>query len=281
MDNLSSNFISPEDYAEPRCLLCDEPYGKEPEVRSVPQARIIEKNDEYLAKRDYEGAERHLLYWLEEARLGNDKRGMLVIANELIGHYRKCGKKEKALENVDLALTLLDALDLAQSRTGGTTLVNCATACNAFGENERAIGYFEKARSIYESLPGISDTLLGGLYNNMGLCSKALKRFGDAKEFYDKAVSCMEKVEYGELEQAITYLNVADLLSESLEPEDAEPEIYALLDKAYDLLKRTDAPRDGYYAFVCEKCAPVFDYYGYFLAAGELSNEAKRIYEGA
>ncbi len=280
MDDFSkANAIGPEDYAEPRCLLCDEPYGKEPEVRSVPQQRIIEKNDEYLAKRDYEGAERHLLYWLEEARLGNDKRGMLVIANELIGHYRKCGVKEKALEYVDLALSLLEKLGYGNTPTAGTTYVNCATACNAFSENERSMAYFKKAQSIYESIPDISDTLLGGLYNNMGLCCKALKRFDEARAYYAKATACMTKVENGELERAITCLNVADVAAEEKGLEDGEPEIYNLLDEAYDLLKNNNAPRDGYYAFVCEKCAPVFGYYGYFLAADELSDLAKQIYE--
>ena len=40
-------------------------------------------------------------------------------------------------------------------------------------------------------------------------------------------------------------------------------------------------PRDGYYAFVCEKCAPTFDYYGYFLIADDLNERAKAIYERA
>ena len=84
-----SGIIGPEDYAEPRCLLCDEPYGVTPPVKAVPQQRIIEKMNEYMSRRDYAGAERHLLYWLEEAKLGRDKGGELMIRNELVGHYRK------------------------------------------------------------------------------------------------------------------------------------------------------------------------------------------------
>ena len=49
--------LSPEDYAEPRCLLGDERWGSSPAVIPVPQGRIIEKLDEYLARRDYESAE--------------------------------------------------------------------------------------------------------------------------------------------------------------------------------------------------------------------------------
>ena len=62
--------IRPEDYVEPRCVLCGDPYGQTPQVKSIPQQRIIQKMDEYMAKRDYAGAERHLLYWMEEAKLG-------------------------------------------------------------------------------------------------------------------------------------------------------------------------------------------------------------------
>ena len=61
--------------------------------------------------------------------------------------------------------------------------------------------------------------------------------------------------------------------------EAGEARIFQLLDQAYDLLHDDSAPRDGYYAFVCEKCAPSFSYYGYFLAAEELQKTAEAIYE--
>ena len=81
-----TNALQPEDYVEPACLLCGEPYGAERKVNPVPQQRIIQKLDEYMSRRDYDGAERHLLYWLEEARLGGDQRGELLVRNELVGH---------------------------------------------------------------------------------------------------------------------------------------------------------------------------------------------------
>ena len=72
MKDQNNIILGPEDYAEPRCLLCDEPYGMAPEVKPVPQQRIVEKVNDYMSRRDYAGVERHLKYWLEEARLGND-----------------------------------------------------------------------------------------------------------------------------------------------------------------------------------------------------------------
>ena len=86
--------LKPEDYLEPSCLLCEDPYGAPPKARPVPQHRIMEKMDDYMSRLDYAGAERHLLYWLSEARLGGDLKGELMIRNELVGHYRKTAEEE-------------------------------------------------------------------------------------------------------------------------------------------------------------------------------------------
>ena len=356
--------LAPEDFVEPACVLCGDPYGKAPEVKPVPQQRIIAKMDDYMSRRDYAGAERHLLYWLEEARLGHDERGQLMLHNELVGHYRKTGERDKSFASGEKALRLLDSLDMTTTVSAGTTYVNYATACNAFGENERALVLFEKARAIYESSaaaphhssgtasktdtitegpqqsasgstsktgyitegpqqsasgtasktgyiaegpqhsasgtpsktnnitegpqhnsPGTAAApapagphLLGGLYNNMALTCVAVGRFDEAFDLYDKALLTMAQVPGGELEQAITYLNMADAVESKYGPGRQEERICELLDKAYDLFDQTTAPHDGYYAFVCEKCAPAFSYYGYFLAAEDLEERAARIH---
>lgn len=271
--------LQPEDYVEPRCVLCDEPYGAAPQVKPVPQQRIIEKMNDYMSRRDYAGAERHLLYWLEEARLGQDLRGQLMLRNELTGHYRKTGEKEKSLANARAALDLLKTLDFESTISAGTTYVNAATACNAFGENSRSLELFEKARAVYESSPRTDKALLGGLYNNMALTCAALERYEEALALYEKALEAMGQVDGGALEQAITCLNMADLVEKQVGLEQNEKEIYELLDRAYELLTGGHVPEDGYYAFVCEKCAPAFSYYGYFAAAQELEEKAKAIYE--
>ena len=275
-----NNFeLRPEDYVEPRCLLCENPYGVTEPVKSVPQARIIQRLNEFMADRDYNGAERHLLYWLEEAKLGHDLRGQLLIRNELIGHYRKTGDKDKSLANAAAALALLDTLNLDGSVSAGTTYVNAATAYNAFGDQEKSLNLFEKARKVYES-DGLTDkSLLGGLYNNMGLNLFALGRYDEALELYDRALLTMEEVDNGRLEQAITYLNMADVYAQLLEPDEGEARVYKCLDSAYELLTSGEISDMGYYAFVCEKCAPSFEYYGYFLAAQDLNDRANAAYQ--
>lgn len=277
MTEQSNHTIGPADYAEPRCPLGGETYASAPASIPVPQRRIIEKMDEYMSRRDYAGAERHLLYWLEEAKLGADARGELMIRGELIGHFRKTGNREAALREVDAALALLKRMDFENSISAGTTYVNSATALSAFGEHERALSLFENARRIYESTPGTAAELLGGLYNNMALDLAALGRYAEAERLYDLAMEKMLGVPGGGLEAAITCLNRADLLEQAGGAE-AEARITALCEEAVRLLKETDAPKDGYYAFVLEKCAPALDHHGFFLDAEELRAESARIY---
>ena len=276
-----NDYLEPEDYVEPRCMLCGDAYGAMPEVKSVPQQRLVAKMDKYMAHRDYAGAERHLLYWLEEAELGHDLRGQLLLRNELAGHYRKVQDKKNATLNAEKALELLKALDFEDTISAGTTYVNAATVMNAFGEDERSLELFGKARSVYENAPRTDKALLGGLYNNMALTYTSLGRYGEASELYEKALSVMQSVPGGKLEQAITYLNMADMYGKMKGEENAEKEIFACLDRAESLLAGNDGADDGYYAFVMEKCAPTFAHYGYFMTAETLRKKAEEIYARA
>ena len=271
--------IEKEDYAEPRCLLCEEPYGAEAQIKPVPQQRIMEKVDEYMSRRDYAGVERHLLYWLEEAKLGHDQKGELMIRNELVGHYRKVLDREHALTQAEAALKLLDEIGFEGSITAGTTCVNAATAYQAFGENARAMELFERARKNYEAIPSLKPELLGGLYNNMALTLVSLGRYREADTLYEKAIETMGNAEHGALEQAITYLNKANAAEDEKGLLDASETIDACLEEAQRLLDAPGIPHEGYYAFVCEKCAPTFEYYGWFQAAEELNRRAGEWYE--
>lgn len=266
---------------EPACVLCDPSgsNGNQTNIRPIPQQRVIDKLDSYMSRRDYESAEKHLLYWLAEAIQGHDQRGQLMVCNELVGHCRKTNQKDKAFHYADQALQLLNEMDFEGTITSGTTCVNIATAYNAFGEYERSLALFEKAKVVYESSPAIRPHLLGGLYNNMALTLKELARYPEAFDYFDRAMDEMGKVPGGVLEKAITCLNMADAVAARDGLEEGEEEIFSLLDRAFDLLNDDSVQHDGYYAFVCEKCAPTFSYYGYFVAAEELQREAEKIYE--
>ena len=259
-------------------------------LNPIPQQRIVEKLDDYMSHRDYAGAERHLLYWLEEALAAGDQRGELMVRNELVGHFRKTGNKARAFEHAEAALRLVDELGFGETISAGTTHTNAGTAFNAFGENERSLELFHKAAELYENSPHTKPELLGGLYNNMALTCVALGRFDGADELYARALEIMADVENGQLEQAITFLNMADAAVAKVRAENGGDESAAMMDPACDeaieeyldtalaLLDTPSVPRDGYYAFVCEKCAPTFARYGYFLADEDLRERAQEIY---
>lgn len=269
-----NGFLPKEDYEEPKCLL-----NMHPEITPIPIGRIIGKLDSYLGQNDYDAAERHLNYWCSEADACRDMRGKLSLLNEQIGLYRKTGKEADCLRAASDALSLADSMGMEQSVTYGTTLINAATGYKAFGRAADALPLYRKARVIYEASLDGDDSRLGGLYNNMALALTELQEFREAKELYDKAISVMEKQENGELEVAITYLNLADLAAAESGPEAGEKEIEKDLLKAEELLNTQSLPRDAYYAFVCEKCAPVFGYYGYFLTEKELCRRAREIHD--
>ena len=241
--------------------------------------RVLQKLDEHLNKNDYPSAERHLLYWLSEAESIGDGRGELLVRNELMGLYRKLGRKEEALGCVDSALGKIAFLGIENQVGAATTFLNSATVYKAFGMPDKAIPLFERARAVYEDGLDPFDSRLGGLYNNMALALVDLGRFREADELYRKAVCVMER-SGGDLEVAITYLNMASAADAERGYLESEDTISALLDRAKEILE-AHAERDGYYAFVCEKCASVFGYYGYFVYESELKERARRIYEGS
>ena len=271
-----NDFLKKEDWEEPRCLL-----NMHPETERIPVRRVLEKLDAFLSRNDYEAAERHLAFWVAEADAGNDSRGKLTLLNEQIGLYRKLGREREAMQAVDAALSLAATMDMEGSVTFGTTLINAATAYKAFGRAEEALPLYRKARVIYESGLRPEDDRLGGLYNNMALALTELGSFREAEDLFGRALTVMAAQEHGQAEAAITWLNLADLVTAEEGPEAGEEKVFSYLEKAEALLNTESIPRDGNYAYVCEKCAPVFGYYGWFLFEKELAERARAIYERA
>ena len=265
------------DYTDPQCPFCVDAYTGN-NVKPIDAQRVIAKLDEYLAKNDYAGAERHLKYWQEEARHGNDLRGEFTIAEELMGLLRKLGRKEEAISYAEKAVHYIDLIGLKGTVSAATALLNAATVYKAFGAAERGLPLFETARKIYEEKLDPTDSRLAGLYNNFALSLTDVKRFDEARELYKKALAIIEKTPNGEPEQAITELNLASLAEAQFGLEQAEKEIETHLENAERLLKKEGVRKDGNYAFVAEKCAPVFGYYGWFGTEADLKAEAERIY---
>lgn len=240
---------------------------------------LITELDNILSRNDYNSARNFLEKWVEISQNQNDKKALFSLCNECIGLYRKIGDRDNCYKYCEKALDLLKDLDVENTVTGATAYTNCATAYKAFGEAENSIPLFEKAVHLYENLLQKNDRRLAGLYNNFALSLVDLKEYKNAIEFYKKAINVLDKNPKFNLEQAVSYLNMANAVEAQKGLENACEEIDILLDKAQNVLDENYSETDGNYAFVCEKCAPTFSYYGRFLYENELKERARVIYE--
>jgi len=245
----------------------------------VSIGRVLDKLDSLLAQKQFDAAERHLAFWLAEAQQLGDARSELTLTNEQIGFYRKQGREAEAIAAANAAIALGEKAGLSDSVTMGTTFLNAATAFNAFDHPAEALALYRKAEPIYEAFLSAEDARRGGLYNNMALAELALGQYDAAEQHFRKALSVMEQQPGGQCDMAITYCNLADLAAAQLGQEAGETKIGALLETAIQLLNDEALQRDSYYAYVCEKCAPTFGFYGFFLDEAELKKRAEAYYE--
>ena len=241
--------------------------------------KFIGAFDNLLSKNNYTSACELLEATVIEAEAVQDKPALFTLYNECIGIYRKIGEKDKCYSYCDKALETTEKLKLSESVSGATTFINCATAYKAFGEAGKGISYFEKARKIYEENLPENDKRLAGLYNNFALTLVDLKRFDEAITFYEEAIGVLKKHATAQPETAISYLNMANAVEARDGLENACEKIDCLLDKAEEILNVTQSDNDGNYAFICEKCAPTFGYYGRFFYESELKERTRKIYE--
>ncbi len=244
--------------------------------------RVLDKLDSYLDKNQYQAAERHLCYWLEEADALGDSRGAFAVLNEMVGLYRKMEKKPEGLAACDRLIKLTEEASLSDTVSAATAFLNIATAYKSFGMAEEAYTLYEQAREIYERSLDHTDQRLAGLYNNMALTLAALGRFREAEDLYEKALLILGAVVESECERAITYLNLADLIHEQSEDGKDEQRVEESVQCAADLMEQAwdRGARDGNYAFVAEKCAPVFSHYGFFVVANRMKERSEKIHRG-
>ena len=130
--------------------------------------------------------ERYLTQALSEAEYENDRESMLAIYNELISFHRTTGENDKALYFCRQAMRLAKQMDIEDTISYGTTLMNVANANRTAGNLLEALGYYNKVHDIYMDQLGPHDILLAGYYNNI---AQLYQELGD----YDKAVDALEK----------------------------------------------------------------------------------------
>ena len=234
--------------------------------------------DDLLNRREFKSAEDFLSALFERAESENNPGGRLAVINEQIGLFRKLGD-ERAIERAEYALRFIEESGIENGINVATTLLNAGTAYCAFDLPEKAVPCYEKAEEIYNFFLRPNDRRFGALYNNLASAFMAAGDYSKAEEYFSKALSIMQNVPGGELDCAITCCNLADLAAKAKGGLEAEEEIASLLEKAMENFNNPSVRRDGYYAFACEKCAPAFGHFGFFIYEKQLKRRAEEIYE--
>ena len=278
----SDRILKPEDYLEPECVICDKPVGTKQKIQRIPQGRISQRLDELMGQGEYAQAENLLKFWIAEAQANGDQQGEFMVYNEMMGYYRKVGRKEEGYEAINKALELLPTLEYENTVSGATCYTNAATVYTAFYEPEKALKLFRKAEEIYLANLKNNEYKFASLCNNMALALVQLKEFDEANKYYRKSLDVLEDCPQSELEKAMAWLNIADaVIAQKGVSEDSENEIVEYLYNAQLCLDDESVERDSYYAFVADKCYPIYEYFQWYSYAEELKERIREINERA
>ena len=234
---------------------------------------ILQEYDDFVGMRDYERGGEFLELAAEAAGQEGDAHAELIVLNELIGHYRKNDDKEKCLVAIDKTLKAIEEYGSGCELCVGTAYINIGTGYTRFGNPKLALQFFEKAEEIYSVLLNPRDPKWGGLLNNAAAAYEAAGDYAEAKERFERAFRLMSALDKNE-DAAVSLVNLAELA----ELTGSSDMIKSYLDRAYYLLDIV-RERGGYYAFLCEKCAPAFLHFGDEKRGEKLLQRAAAIYE--
>lgn len=269
------------DYMEKSCCFDSSAYTAAPDAAptavKLDVPGIIRGLDALYEQGRESEAQQYLESWRQTASAAGDWRAELSVLSELLGQYRRSGDKVKGLLAVDEAERIIKEHHMESTVSGATVLLNAATTLKCFGEAARSMGLFTHVCRVYASRLDPMDYRFGGLYNNMALSCADMGDYAQAELYFKRAMKVIEGCPNPENELAVTLCNMAELYGRQ-DTEDAR--IEPCLERAWELLSSGSLPHDGYHAFTISKCAPCFDYFGYFIYAAELRKRAEKIYEG-
>ena len=270
------------DHIEACCIFDSSQYTGIPDAEPCPQSidvpGIIRELDAIYARGMENDAQGFLEKQLDKARSIGDWRGELSMLSELLGQYRRSMNEAKGIATVNAALELIRAHRMGETLSGATVMLNAATTLKCFGRAEESIPIFCHVSRVYSKRLDPADYRFPGLYNNMALSYADAGDYASAERFFSLALKLISALPNSGNDMAVTYCNMAEMYAK-IDLEDER--IYELMEKAWDCLSDPSLPRDGYHAFTVSKCAPSFDYLGYFLYAKELKERAEKIYAGS
>lgn len=154
--------------------------------------------------------EHYLLDRIRQSIMVDDLSATLTWLNEIIGYYRSISHHEEALTMSRQALKLITSMNLVDTIAHATTLINIATAYRASGDYQTAKQTYQQALGILEIYAEEPlDNQFASLYNNLALTYESLGEPEAAVTQLKKALEHLRLLDHTELNQAITYTNLA------------------------------------------------------------------------
>ena len=270
------------DVQEPICPFDTSAYtgvpDAEPTGDTIPVRELIGQLDALYNGGREEEAFALLTGAREKAAALGDWRGELSMLSELMGYHRRDRREALALAAVRDGMELVRLHHLGSTVSGATVLLNAATTLKAFGRAAESIPIFEHIARVYADNLDPADYRFGGLYNNMGLSYADVGDFARAERCFTLAMQVIARIPEPDNELAVTLCNLAELYDRQ---DPLDERAAQCMERAWEHLNAPGLKRNGYHAFTISKCAPSFDYFGFFLYAAELRQRAEAIYEGA
>lgn len=159
---------------------------------------------------------------IEQAQAEGENDVMLTLYNECIGFYRETGQYDKALENGDKAMALMEKMGLKGTMPYATTLLNIANAKRASGHLQESLELYNQVRPIYVAKLKEDDMYFAGLYNNLSLLYQEMGDFAAAKEQLENALEIVSHKENTAFEIAVTQANLANTCIELGQDDEAK-----------------------------------------------------------
>ena len=167
---------------------------------------IFGRLDKLFAENRISEVERYLTQALSEAEYDGDRETMQAIYNELISFHRSTGEYDKALYFCRQVIRLAEKMEIDDTVSYGTTLMNVANTNRAAGNLLEALAYFRQVRDIYQGQVSPYDILMATYYNNVAMLYQDLGDFDKAVDSFEQALAIIERHDKAGNEIAIIYV---------------------------------------------------------------------------
>lgn len=146
--------------------------------------------------------------WKKRAAEEDDKAGLVMILNEMMGFFRETSQYEKSIASSEQAIQLMKEMGMENTLPYATTLLNSANALRAAGKLEQSAAYYAQVFALFETLVPPEDFAYAELYNNVALLYQELGRFEQAVQSLQNALAICIKTPGKEFQLAVTYANL-------------------------------------------------------------------------